>query len=48
MNTRFTDHFTKDSNILIGAIHFPPLLGYSEFPGMATALDFEMGGKWGQ
>lgn len=52
MNTRFTDHFTKDSNILIGAIHFPPLLGYSEFPGMATALDnaladlsaFEMGG----
>jgi membrane complex biogenesis BtpA family protein len=26
--------FNKDKNITIGAIHFPPLLGYPDFPGM--------------
>ena len=30
--------FNKDKNIVIGAIHFPPLLGYKEFPGFGAAL----------
>lgn len=29
--------FKKESNILIGAIHFPPLPGYAGFPGFVTA-----------
>ncbi len=29
--------FKKDKNIIIGAVHFPPLLGYPAFPGMAMA-----------
>ena len=44
--------FKKDKNIIIGAIHFPPLLGYADFPGFKIALDnalkdlkaFEKGG----
>lgn len=30
--------FKKEKNILIGAIHFPPLLGYPNFPGFDVAL----------
>jgi membrane complex biogenesis BtpA family protein len=30
--------FKKEYNIIIGAIHFPPLLGYPEFPGYEIAL----------
>lgn len=30
--------FKKDKNIIIGAIHFPPLLGYANFPGFEMAL----------
>jgi membrane complex biogenesis BtpA family protein len=30
--------FKKDKNILIGAIHFPPLLGYKDFPGFDVAF----------
>jgi len=30
--------FKKNKNIIIGAIHFPPLLGYSGFPGFKIAL----------
>ena len=44
--------FKKDKNIIIGAIHFPPLLGYADFPGFKIAMDnalkdlmaFEKGG----
>lgn len=44
--------FNKDKNIVIGALHFPPLLGYKDFPGIDVALDnavkdlgaFEKGG----
>ena len=30
--------FKKKQNIVIGAIHLPPLLGYSKFPGFQNAL----------
>lgn len=30
--------FNKDKNIIIGAIHFPPLFGYKDFPGLDIAL----------
>lgn len=30
--------FNKNKNIIIGAIHFPPLFGYSDFPGFKIAL----------
>lgn len=30
--------FKKNKNIVIGAIHFPPLLGYKDFPGFDIAL----------
>jgi len=30
--------FKKDKKIIIGAIHFPPLFGYKDFPGLDTAL----------
>ncbi len=30
--------FKKKKNILIGAIHLPPLLGYKDFPGFDVAL----------
>ena len=31
--------FKKNKNIVIGAIHFPPLLGYPDFPGFKIALE---------
>ncbi|MFC1613254.1 BtpA/SgcQ family protein [Patescibacteria group bacterium] len=31
--------FKKDKNIIIGAIHFPPLLGYTDFPGFKITLN---------
>jgi len=31
--------FSKNKNIVIGAIHFPPLYGYPDFPGVDTALE---------
>ena len=31
--------FNKEKNIIIGALHFPPLLGYDDFPGFDTALN---------
>lgn len=30
--------FKKDKNIVIGALHFPPLLGFDDFPGFKDAL----------
>ncbi len=30
--------FKRDKNIIIGVIHFPPLLGYKDFPGFNIAL----------
>ncbi|HPN15001.1 MAG TPA: BtpA/SgcQ family protein [bacterium] len=34
----FNDTFNQSSNVLIGAIHLPSLLGYPHFPGFGTAL----------
>lgn len=34
---KIKDIFRKNENIVIGAIHFPPLLGYPDFPGMKAA-----------
>ncbi len=31
--------FNKEKNIIIGALHFPPLLGYKDFPGFDIALE---------
>lgn len=44
--------FRKERNIIIGALHFPPLIGYNDFPGLEKAEDdaladlmaFEQGG----
>ncbi len=36
MPTKF--NFNKKNNILIGAVHLPPLLGYPDFPGFEIAL----------
>ena len=35
---RFKTIFGKKRNIVIGAIHLPPLLGYNDFPGIDRAL----------
>src|SRR3990167_9368761 len=34
MNYLLFNIFNKKSNIIIGAIHLPPLLGYTNYPGM--------------
>ncbi len=52
MQNKLKKIFNKDRNIVIGALHFPPLLGYPDFPGMDVALEnalkdlsaFEKGG----
>ncbi|MCX6796586.1 MAG: BtpA/SgcQ family protein [Candidatus Falkowbacteria bacterium] len=52
MKTKFHKIFNKNKKIVIGAIHFPPLLGYPDFPGMEIAINnalndlqsFEQGG----
>ncbi|MDO8436062.1 MAG: BtpA/SgcQ family protein [bacterium] len=52
MQNKFYKIFKKKSGIIIGAIHFPPLLGYPEFPGFKVSLNnalkdlkaFESGG----
>jgi membrane complex biogenesis BtpA family protein len=49
---KFKQIFGKERDVIIGAIHFPPLPGYSEFPGLDIALNnaladlkaFEIGG----
>ena len=38
MNNVLNKIFNKDKNIIIGAIHFPPLFGYKDFPGIDVAL----------
>lgn len=35
---KFKKIFKKETSIIIGAIHFPPLLGYKKFPGFKIAL----------
>jgi membrane complex biogenesis BtpA family protein len=35
---KLKDIFQKDKNIIIGVIHFSPLLGYNNFPGFDVAL----------
>lgn len=39
MNTssKLQSFISKDRNIVIGALHFPPLLGYADFPGYEIA-----------
>ncbi|MBI2041887.1 MAG: BtpA/SgcQ family protein [Candidatus Nealsonbacteria bacterium] len=52
MPSKFYKIFKKKNGIIIGAIHFPPLSGYPEFPGLKIALNnaledlksFESGG----
>lgn len=36
--TKIRKIFKKDRNVIIGAIHFPPLLGYKGFPGFKITL----------
>ena len=38
MESKLHKIFNKDKNIIIGAIHFPPLVGYPDFPGFEAAL----------
>jgi len=38
MKTKFHNIF-KRKKVIIGVIHFPPLLGYPEFPGLKIALN---------
>lgn len=38
MKNVLTRIFGKDRNIIIGAIHLPPLLGHSDFPGFEVAI----------
>lgn len=38
MKNKLTEIFKKDKKIIIGAIHFPPLLGYPKFPGFKIVL----------
>lgn len=38
MKNILNDIFKKNKNIIIGAIHFPPLFGYKDFPGIDVAL----------
>ena len=38
MQNKFYKIFKKRKNIIVGVIHLPPLLGYSNFPGFKTAL----------
>ena len=30
--------FNKEKGVIIGVLHFPPLLGFSDFPGAKSAL----------
>lgn len=38
MNRKFNKIFKKKKKVIIGAVHFPPLLGYPGFPGFDVAL----------
>ena len=38
MKNSLSEIFNKDRNIIIGAIHFAPLLGYKDFPGYEVVL----------
>lgn len=38
MNKVLRKIFKKDTHIIIGVIHFPPLLGFSDFPGYKETL----------
>lgn len=34
--------FHKDKNLVIGSLHFPPLLGFAEFPGYKASLNMAL------
>lgn len=38
MSNKFSEIFRKKQQVTIGAVHFPPLLGYKDFPGFKIAL----------
>jgi len=38
MQTKFHKIFKGKKDVIIGAVHFPPLLGYPDFPGFKVAL----------
>lgn len=38
MKSKLQTIFKKNSHIIIGAVHLPPLLGYPRFPGLQAAL----------
>lgn len=38
MSRVFQNIFGKRKNVIIGAIHFPPLPGYADFPGFSVAI----------
>lgn len=38
MNKIITKIFKKENKIIIGALHFPPLLGYPDFPGFKVCI----------
>jgi len=38
MNNIINKIFKKKNNIIIGALHFPPLLGYPDFPGFGICI----------
>lgn len=38
MKSNFSKLFKKEKNIIIGAIHLPPLLGYIDYPGYENVL----------
>jgi membrane complex biogenesis BtpA family protein len=42
MNITLKKIFKKDQNIIIGALHFPPLLGFSDFAGYKHALKYAL------
>lgn len=39
MENKFKKIFNKEKEVVIGAVHFPPLLGFAEFPGFEIARD---------
>lgn len=42
MSSIFYDIFPHKKSIIIGAVHFPPLLGYPDFPGLDVALQYAL------
>lgn len=39
MTSKFYKIFKKKKNVIIGMVHFPPLLGYRDFPGIDVCIE---------